>query len=31
MMSIKADKSIKEIPIMCRVGRTLKDKNEGGD
>ena len=30
MMSIKADKVIKEIPSMCRLGRTPRDKNEGG-
>jgi hypothetical protein len=29
MMSIKTDKSIKEIPRMSH--RTLRDKNEGGD
>ncbi len=29
-MSIKSEKSIKEIPNMCRLGRTLRDKNEGG-
>jgi hypothetical protein len=26
MMSIKADKVIKEIPNMCRFDRTLRDK-----
>jgi hypothetical protein len=30
MMSIKADKNIKEEPNMCRLGRTQRDKNEGG-
>ncbi len=25
MMSIKSDKSVKEIPRMCRLGRTLGD------
>jgi hypothetical protein len=30
MMSIKTDKVIKEIPSMCHLGRTLRDKNKGG-
>jgi hypothetical protein len=30
MMSIKADKTIKENPSMCHLGRTQRDKDEGG-
>jgi hypothetical protein len=30
MMSIKADKTVKEEPSICRVGRTWRDKDEGG-
>jgi hypothetical protein len=30
MMSIKADKTIKEKPSMCPSGRTWRDKDKGG-
>lgn len=31
MMSRKYDESLKGIPNMCHLGRTLREKNEGGD
>jgi hypothetical protein len=30
MMSIKDDKIVKENPSTCRLGRTRRDKDEGG-
>ena len=29
-MSIKADKTVKEKPSMCHLGRTRREKDEGG-
>jgi hypothetical protein len=31
MMSIKADKNVKEKPSMCRLGKTWRQKDQGGD
>ena len=30
MMSTKADKTVEEKPSMCRLGRTRREKDEGG-